>query len=259
MSELMADRHRTCLGTGSQALPRLPRLPRPTFWHLLIAVGLTAAAGCGSNDAQPSAAGTASEAAGADSPHSRAVPTGNEADSHTVGGLAGALAPGVVVHYPTDQNNHVTGEVAYEARPPTGGDHFDFWQNCFFYTEPVKDELAVHSLEHGAVWVAYQPDIEPAILEAVKSRADSETHLMASPYPGLEWPLVLSAWERQMAAENWNDPAVEDFLSSYLGRNSPTAPEAGAACSDSIGDPGNPNLNYEEALEYALKLREDDP
>ncbi|NDH75568.1 MAG: DUF3105 domain-containing protein, partial [Actinobacteria bacterium] len=52
---------------------------------------------------------------------------------------------------------HVLCEVAYEMRPPASGDHFPTWQNCGFYTEPIRDETAVHSLEHGAIWIAYDP------------------------------------------------------------------------------------------------------
>ena len=43
--------------------------------------------------------------------------------------------------------------------PPTGGSHNPRWQNCGIYTDPVDSSLAVHSLEHGAVWLAYQPDL----------------------------------------------------------------------------------------------------
>lgn len=160
-----------------------------------------------------------------------------------------------VVTHEIDRFNHVIGQVAYETRPPVGGDHFDFWQNCFFYTEPVKDEVAVHSLEHGAVWVAYRSDVDTAVLDGVKARVESETHLLASPYPGLESPFVLSAWERQLAVDSWDDPMVENFLNDHLGRRSSTAPEAGLSCSDAVGTPDDPNFNYEQLLQYAINLR----
>ena len=52
---------------------------------------------------------------------------------------------------------HVTTPVEYEAtydmNPPAGGNHFQAWLNCGVYEEPVPNENAVHSLEHGAVWV----------------------------------------------------------------------------------------------------------
>lgn len=163
-----------------------------------------------------------------------------------------------IIEHPTDQADHVIGKVEYETHPPTGGDHFDFWHNCLFYTQPLIDEAAVHSLEHGAVWVAYRPDVNPEVLNPIRARVEAETHLMASPYPGLESPLVLSAWERQLAVESWDDPLVEEFLNGYLGRLSTTAPEAGLSCADAIGTSDNPSFNYDRLLEYALSLRVED-
>jgi hypothetical protein len=57
---------------------------------------------------------------------------------------------------------HVGGNIDYDQDlgiPPAGGPHNPSWQNCGFYDELVRDENAVHSLEHGAVWITYQPDL----------------------------------------------------------------------------------------------------
>ena len=153
-----------------------------------------------------------------------------------------------VVVYPAEQKNHVLTDVDYTTRPPTGGDHFPAWQNCMFYTLPVKDTVAVHSLEHGAVWIAYRDDIDATTLASIKSRVEAETHLLASPYPNLPSPLVLTAWERYMPVNSWSDPLVNQFIRTYMGRRSPTAPEAGALCSKAIGQASDPNFLYDEVL-----------
>jgi len=46
---------------------------------------------------------------------------------------------------------HVTGPVAYPQDPPVGGPHGAGEISCRAYDDPVVNELAVHSLEHGAV------------------------------------------------------------------------------------------------------------
>ena len=48
-------------------------------------------------------------------------------------------------------------------KPPVGGDHNPVWMNCDgdVYKKPIPDVNAVHSLEHGAVWVTYN-DKAPA-------------------------------------------------------------------------------------------------
>ena len=56
-----------------------------------------------------------------------------------------------------------------------GGDHWNAWQNCGVYTEPVTHEFAVHSLEHGAVWIAYDdglPDEQVAVIRELAAGAD---------------------------------------------------------------------------------------
>ncbi len=55
--------------------------------------------------------------------------------------------------------DHVKGSVDYMQSPPVGGDHASIWQNCGFYSEPVRNETAVHSMEHGAVWITYRPGL----------------------------------------------------------------------------------------------------
>ncbi|MDE0701183.1 MAG: DUF3105 domain-containing protein [Acidimicrobiaceae bacterium] len=160
------------------------------------------------------------------------------------------LPVGEVQELPNDGREHVIC-ASYERTPPASGAHFPAWQNCGIYTQPIQNQTAVHSLEHGAVWVAYQPDLDASVLQAMTDQLKSEQFALAAPYPGLQNPIVLTAWTRQLAVDDWSDPAVEDFLDTYLGRYSPVAPEAGASCGQAVGSgPNNPNLHYQEILEH---------
>jgi hypothetical protein len=69
----------------------------------------------------------------------------------------------VAIRAPGDRE-HVDGNVDYPTDPPIGGDYNEVWANCKFYAEVIPNENAVHSLEHGAVWVAYSPDAPAAEL-----------------------------------------------------------------------------------------------
>ena len=163
------------------------------------------------------------------------------------------LEIGVISEFPSFGASHVLCPVGYETSPPTSGDHFPTWQNCGFYTEPIRDETAVHSLEHGAIWIAYDPDLGPGDRDEIAAFAALDDHYLASPYPGLRNPIVLSAWQRQLAVESLSDPAVAEFAARQLGRVSETAPEAGAPCSDAIGaPPADPDLNYDEAEQFFM-------
>ncbi|HET9972943.1 MAG TPA: DUF3105 domain-containing protein [Streptosporangiaceae bacterium] len=34
--------------------------------------------------------------------------------------------------------------------------------NCGIYDQPVPNERAVHNMEHGAIWITYQPSLPQA-------------------------------------------------------------------------------------------------
>lgn len=120
------------------------------------------------------------------------------------------------------------GVLTYTENPPVGGPYNALWQTCAAYTEPVYNEYAVHSLARGAVWVTYRPDLPAAEIAKLKTLVEGQTALL-SPYPNLPAPVVISAWNRQLTAENADDPRLKRFVDEVLPENS--VPEAGSPCS----------------------------
>jgi uncharacterized protein DUF3105 len=130
---------------------------------------------------------------------------------------------------------HVTGPVTYPQTPPVGGAHNPAWLNCGTYTSPVPNENAVHSLEHGAVWITYQPDLPADQLSALQTAAAGQHYVMLSPYPGLPTPVVATAWGVQLRLNNASDPRLAQFIHFY--QQGPQTPEPGAPCSAGTGTP----------------------
>ena len=127
----------------------------------------------------------------------------------------------------TVTREHTNEPVTYAQSPPVGGNHRPNWLNCGVYQQPVPDELAVHSMEHGAVWVTYRPDL-PADAVAALSEAIPDTYMVLSPREGLPSPVVASAWGTQLALTGADDPRLDAFVKEY--RQGPQTPEPGAAC-----------------------------
>lgn len=119
--------------------------------------------------------------------------------------------------------------------PPIGGIHDPFWQNCGIYEEPVGDKHAVHSLEHGAVWITYHPDLDAAAVEHLRDLARGEEYVLLSPYPNLQSPVVLTAWGVQLELDDAMDERVEAFIDIY--QEGPQTPEPGASCRGGVGEP----------------------
>jgi len=124
---------------------------------------------------------------------------------------------------------HVAGSVLYAENPPMGGQHNVVWQSCGIYDAPIHNEHAVHSLEHGAVWITYRPDLPSDQVQMLETLA-ADDYMLLSPYPGLPHPIVASAWNRQLSFERADEPALPAFIARF--KNNPeTTPEFGAACS----------------------------
>jgi hypothetical protein len=123
---------------------------------------------------------------------------------------------------------HMAGSIVYAENPPVGGQHNVVWQNCGIYDAPIHSEHAVHSMEHGAVWITYQPSLPPDQVQKLKELA-ADDFMLLSPYPGLPRPIVASAWNRQLAFDRADEAALPAFIARF--KNNPeTTPEFGAAC-----------------------------
>lgn len=132
--------------------------------------------------------------------------------------------PGVV-HAKGLAREHVARKVDYPTRPPLGGPHWPpqalgvlGWQRCDVYTEPVVDEFAVHALEHGAVWITYQPSVaKAAVDQLVQLRNIRPDYVLLSPYPGQPSPIMVTAWGAQLAATGPSDVRLAQFVRQYAG------------------------------------------
>lgn len=206
------------------------------------------AAGCGGSSPAETTVGSDSDAAAIAATE---VPAADDADSASDSDESGQMAEasdnsevsadepaeidGVTV-VPLGEARHVETPVEYSTSPGAGGDHHPGWQNCGFYTVEVPENQAVHSLEHGAVWVAYGDDVDAGELADLEALVGGSTHLLASPYPDLGSSFVLTAWGRQATIDSIGDPLFSEFLSTYMGRG-PTTPEPGAPCDRAFGIP----------------------
>jgi hypothetical protein len=144
------------------------------------------------------------------------------------------LVPGVSVVEITDRD-HVQGDLDYPQSPPIGGNHNPAWQNCGVYRQPVADENAVHTLEHGAVWITYEPDLDAGQIATLEALADGQTHVLVTPYPGLTQPVVATAWGVQQGYDSADDPGITEFIRAF--QEGPQTPEPGAPCTSGVGTP----------------------
>jgi hypothetical protein len=149
--------------------------------------------------------------------------------------IRGPLPIRELVLFPGQQRGHVEELPEYGDLPPVGGEHLDAWQNCGIYTEPIDPGNAIHSLEHGAVWITYQPELQANEIAELQELVRGEQFIILSPYPGLRSPVVASAWQVQLQVDSAGDGRIGEFIEQY--RQGLYTPERGASCDNGVGEP----------------------
>ena len=136
---------------------------------------------------------------------------------------------------------HVTTPVTYTESPPVGGPHDPEWADCTgtVYDVDIRHENAVHSLEHGATWITYDPDtISDGDLATLKKLVTGRQGLLLSPYAGLTSTISLQSWNHQLFVDSATDVRVQQYIDFML-FNAEFTPEDGASCEQPafIADP----------------------
>ena len=96
----------------------------------------------------------------------------------------------------------------------------------------ISNENAVHSLEHGAVWITYRPDLPEGQVETLRDLVQGQTYILVSPYPDLPSPVMGLGAGQATQARLGRRPRLEQFISTY--RQGPQTPEPGAACTGGV-------------------------
>jgi len=139
------------------------------------------------------------------------------------------------------QQTHIDGEdpaavPEYEITPPAGGNHLSAWQNCTgsVYDAPILDGNAVHSLEHGAVWLTYDPAlVDGDGVNALASKIEGRDYSLMSPYPGQGVAVSMQSWGNRYQTEDPSDPKIGEYLDTYV-LNERFNPEPNATCSGGV-------------------------
>ncbi|WP_128381683.1 DUF3105 domain-containing protein [Streptomyces cavernae] len=129
---------------------------------------------------------------------------------------------------------HVTKSVSYPMEPPVGGDHHQAWMNCNgdVYTKAINNENAVHSLEHGAVWVTYNSKASEADVKALAEKVKKTPYTLMSPDDKQKDPIMLTAWGKQRTVTSASDPNLGKFFEEFV--QGKQTPEPGAACTGGL-------------------------
>lgn len=105
----------------------------------------------------------------------------------------------------------------YNSDPATSGPHAPASAPCGIYRQEIPDIFAVHSMEHGAVVVHY----DPASIEGLAGLEDLARELgdyiVVVPRSGLASPVVLTAWTKLVELGTADPVVIRAFWDEFGG------------------------------------------
>ncbi len=131
-------------------------------------------------------------------------------------------------------SQHQAGAIQYQQSPPVAGPHNGVIQNCMgdVYDAPIANEHAVHSLEHGTVWVTYKAGLPAAEVEKLAAKVRGTQKTMLSPVDGMTSNISLQAWGYQLKLDSADDPRIDEFIKALRVNASIEGPTA--ACDGGV-------------------------
>ncbi len=117
--------------------------------------------------------------------------------------------------YSIQSRQHIStnqAHVPYSTNPPTSGPHSDASLGGF-YANGLRDENAIHNLEHGFIWISYKNVSNEEIDKIERIAQKYRGRVIASQRnDNDEDGVVLAAWGKMLKLRQFDDLIAEDFI-----------------------------------------------
>lgn len=129
---------------------------------------------------------------------------------------------------PYEGANHVEEgkKITYQSNPPTSGSHWPDPLLDGVYEKEKPDEALVHSLEHGRIWISYQPSLPQSAIDQLKRIASEQKLVIITMRSRNDTQIALAAWQR-LDAFNLEDGGIldEKRILDFIARYRDKGPE----------------------------------
>ena len=130
---------------------------------------------------------------------------------------------------------HVTDAVNYNgySNPPTYGPHHPFQRDAQnnsitprptgVYETEQPDEDMVHGLEHGHVWISYNPTLisngDLAALKQFVADGGTNTGVIMTPRAANNHAIAVASWARLLTLDAFDDAPIREFVELNRGKS----------------------------------------
>jgi hypothetical protein len=121
---------------------------------------------------------------------------------------------------------HVSSKEYGGDQPPTSGPHANPAAWGVYDTE-VRDDQTIHNMEHGGIYVSYQPSLPEDQINKLKellSEPFSDPNfqpkkIVLAPRATNKSPIELSSWRRSKTLASYDQTMIEDYIVRNLGKS----------------------------------------
>ncbi|MDP3727745.1 MAG: DUF3105 domain-containing protein [bacterium] len=126
--------------------------------------------------------------------------------------------PGAAVPGQGQQHVALGTPFEYNSNPPTSGPHFATPSEWGVYSEEIHDQILIHNLEHGGIWISYKPGIDPGVIAKLEAMTkEFGRKVIMTPRQANDADVALAAWGRldKFSAVEFSDERVREFIQAW--------------------------------------------
>lgn len=114
----------------------------------------------------------------------------------------------------------------YNSNPPTSGWHYEREASWGVHESEIPDEQAVHNLEHGGIWITYQPTLDQAAVEKLKGLTRQyRSKVLLTPRANNDVRIALAAWGKLDTMDSFDEARILSFVRSFVNQGPEKVPD----------------------------------
>jgi len=114
----------------------------------------------------------------------------------------------------------------YNSNPPTSGWHTPQEARWGAHRTEIPDEVVLHNLEHGGIWISYKDSGDDALVEKLETLASRyRSKVILTPRPRNDSPIAVAAWERLLKLDTYDEGRIVAFINAYRNKGPERVPD----------------------------------
>lgn len=104
----------------------------------------------------------------------------------------------------------------YNSNPPTSGWHYEQSATWGVHDSQLPDEQLVHNLEHGGVWISYQPSLDVQAIDRLREITRKyRSKVILTPRAKDDSKIALAAWGKLDTLDTFDEARILAFINAF--------------------------------------------